>query len=70
LAAIIGGYSRKVIGYAIGKTLSPGLTIAALTVAMVKRNTVGGLFHHLRSGISVVSGVCLATHFHLPAHFL
>jgi putative transposase len=58
LAAIIDGLSRKAIGYAIGKTLSPALTISALKVAMGKRNT-DGLIHHLRSGISVLlSTVC------------
>ena len=45
LAAIIDGFSRKVIGYAIGKTLSPALTISALKVAIGKRNSVG-LIHH------------------------
>ena len=33
LAAIIDGFSRKVIGYALGRTLSPILTIAALNDA-------------------------------------
>jgi putative transposase len=46
LAAIIDGLSRKAIGYAIGKTLSAGLTIAALNDAIAKRNTGGGLIHH------------------------
>jgi putative transposase len=56
LAAIIDGYSRKVIGYAIGKTLSPGLTIAALRVAIAKRNTSGGLIHHSDQGFQYCSG--------------
>ena len=34
LAAIIDGLSRKTIGYAIGKTLCAGLTIAALLDAL------------------------------------
>ena len=58
LAAIIDGYSRKVIGYAIGKTgktLSPALTISALKVAMGKRNTVG-LIHHSDQGFQYCSG--------------
>ncbi len=33
LAAIIDGFSRKVVGYALGLTLSPKLTIAALADA-------------------------------------
>ena len=45
LAAIIDGFSRKVIGYAIGKILSPALTISALKDAIGQRNT-DGLIHH------------------------
>jgi putative transposase len=56
LAAIIDGCSRRVIGYAIGKTLSPGLTIAALRVAIAKRNTSGGLIHHSDQGFQYCSG--------------
>lgn len=53
LAAIIDELSRKVIDYAIGKTLSSSLTIAALKDAIGQRNT-DGLIHHLRSGVSVL----------------
>jgi len=48
-AAILDIYSRKIVGYAIGKTLSPKLAIAALSMAITTRNTEG-LIHHLRSG--------------------
>ena len=54
LAAIIDGYSRKVVGYAIGKTLSPALTISALKIAIGKRNTVG-LIHHSDQGFQYCS---------------
>ena len=54
LAAIIDGYSRKVIGYAIGKTLSPALTISALKDAITKRNT-GGVIHHSDQGFQYCS---------------
>ena len=54
LAAIIDGFSRKVIGYAIGKTLSPALTISALKVAIGKRNSVG-LIHHSDQGFQYCS---------------
>jgi putative transposase len=54
LAAIIDGYSRKVIGYAIGKTLSPALTISALKVAIGKRNT-DVLIHHSDQGFQYCS---------------
>ena len=48
LAAIIDIYSRKIVGYAIGKTLSPKLAIAALNMAIATRKT-DNLIHHYRS---------------------
>jgi len=39
LSVIIDIYSRKIVGYAIAKTLSPELTIAALHMAIANRNT-------------------------------
>jgi len=50
LAAIIDIYSRKIVGYAIGKTLSSELTIAALNMAIATRNT-DNLIHHSDRGI-------------------
>ena len=55
LAAIIDGLSRKAVGYAIGKTLCAGLTIAALLDAIAKRNTGGGLIHHSDQGFQYCS---------------
>jgi len=52
LAAIIDIYSRKIVGYAIGKTLSPKLAITALNMAIATRNT-DNLIHHYRSGYPV-----------------
>jgi putative transposase len=54
LAAIIDGFSRKVIGYAIGKTLSPALTISALTDAMGSRDSKD-LIHHSDQGFQYCS---------------
>ena len=54
LAALTGGFSRKVIGYALGKSLSADLAIAALTDAIPKRNT-GSLIHHSDQGIQYCS---------------
>ena len=54
LAAIIDGFSRKVIGYALGRTLSPVLTIAALNDAIRSRDT-GGLTHHSDQGFQYCS---------------
>ena len=50
LTVIIDIYSRKIVGYAIGKTLSPELTIAALKMAIANRNT-DKLIHYSDQGI-------------------
>jgi len=50
LAVIIDIYSRKIVGYAIGKSLSPQWAIAALNMAIVTRNT-DKLIHHSDQGI-------------------
>ena len=54
LAAIIDGFSRKVVGYALGLTLSPKLTIAALHDATMSRDT-GNLIHHSDQGFQYCS---------------
>ena len=55
LAAIIDGLSGKAVGYAIGKTLCAGLTIAALLDAIGQRNT-DSLIHHSDQGFQYCSG--------------
>jgi len=50
LSTIIDIYSRKIVGYAIGKTLSPKLAITALSIAIATRNTED-LIHHSGQGI-------------------
>jgi transposase InsO family protein len=54
LAAIIDIYSRKVVGYALGKTLSAELTLAALKMALATRK-VENLIHHSDQGIQYTS---------------
>lgn len=54
LAAIIDGLSRKAVGYAIGKTLSPALAISALKDAVKSRET-DGLIHHSDEGFQYCS---------------
>lgn len=54
LAAIIDGFSRKVIGYALGRTLSSTLTTAALLDAISSRDT-SDLIHHSDQGYRVLS---------------
>ncbi|GAI63858.1 unnamed protein product [marine sediment metagenome] len=50
LATILDIYSRKIVGYAIGKTLSSKLVIAALNMAIATRKT-DNLIHHSDQGI-------------------
>jgi len=50
LAAILDIYSRKIVGYAIGKTLCPELTITALNMAIATRK-IDNLIHHSDQGI-------------------
>jgi len=54
LAAIIDIYSRKIVGYAIGKTLSSKLAITALNMAIATRKT-NNLIHHSDQGIQYTS---------------
>jgi len=54
LAALIDGFSRKVVGYGLGRTLSADLAIAALLDAISKRNT-DNLIHHSDRGIQYCS---------------
>jgi transposase InsO family protein len=54
LAAVIDGFSRKVVGYALGRILTADLAIAALLDAISKRNT-DNLIHHSDQGIQYCS---------------
>ena len=54
LAAIIDGFSRRVIGYGLGRTMSADLSIAALNDAISKRDTYD-LIHHSDQGIQYCS---------------
>ena len=51
LAALIDGFSRKVVGYALGRTLSAELTVQALLDALSNRNIGGELTHHSDQGV-------------------
>lgn len=54
LAAIIDAFSRKIVGYAIGKTLAAKLPLEALKMAIRSRNT-DDLIHHSDKGIQYCS---------------
>jgi putative transposase len=51
LAAILDVYSRKVIGWAISTSLDRKLTLAALNMAIAKRNPKPGVIHHSDRGV-------------------
>jgi len=54
LAAILDIYSRRIVGYAIGKSLLPELTLAALKMALTNRR-ISNLIHHSDQGVQYAS---------------
>lgn len=54
LAAIIDAFSRKIVGYALGRTLAAELALEALKMATGERNT-DNLIHHSDQGIQYCS---------------
>jgi putative transposase len=51
LAALLDACSRKVVGWALGKTLSTNLTLKALEQAIAKRKPPAGCIHHSDRGV-------------------
>jgi putative transposase len=51
LAVILDGYSRKVVGWALDRSLAARLAIAALTDAITHRQPAPGLVHHSDRGV-------------------
>jgi transposase InsO family protein len=51
LAVILDGFSRKVVGWALERTLATRLTKAALQQAIVARQPLPGLVHHSDRGL-------------------
>lgn len=56
LAVILDAYSRRVIGWALERSLEDDLTLAALRVALAGRGAVAGLVHHSDRGVQYASG--------------
>ena len=50
LAVILDAYSRRVIGWALDRTLEDELTLAALQMAIARRVVQPGLVHHSDRG--------------------
>jgi putative transposase len=55
LAVILDGYSRKVVGWALDRTLAARLAIEALTDALTQRQPPPGLVHHSDRGVQYAS---------------
>jgi putative transposase len=56
LAVILDAYSRRVIGWALGRTLEDTLTLRALRMALDQRRPAPGLVHHSDRGVQYASG--------------
>jgi putative transposase len=56
LAVILDAYSRRVIGWALDRTLEDSLTLAALRMALTRRIVQSGLVHHSDRGSQYASG--------------
>jgi len=55
LAVVLDAYSRRVIGWALDRTLQDELTIAALGMALERRIPTPGLVHHSDRGVQYAS---------------
>ncbi len=55
LAVILDAYSRRVIGWELGRTLETELTLAALRMALSRRTISAGLVHHSDRGVQYAS---------------
>jgi putative transposase len=56
LAVILDAFSRRVIGWALDRTLQDDLTLAALRMALAQRAAQPGLVHHSDRGSQYASG--------------
>lgn len=65
VAVILDAWSRRVIGYAIGRSIDARLAIAALKAAIASRSPPAGCVHHSDRGAQYAAGAyrkLLATH--------
>ena len=60
LAVILDGFSRKVVGWALDRTLASRLASTALEQAIVKRQPPPGLVHHSDRGVQYASAQYIA----------
>jgi putative transposase len=55
LSVVLDAYSRRVIGWALGRTLQAELAVAALRMALMSRQPSPGLIHHSDRGVQYAS---------------
>jgi transposase InsO family protein len=70
LAVVLDAFSRKVVGWEMGRTLTARLAVAALEKAIAERRPAAGLVHHSDRGVQYASGeyiAILAHHQMLPS---
>jgi len=56
LAVILDAYSRRVVGWALGRTLAAELALTALRMALRSRRPLAGLVHHSDRGVQYACG--------------
>ena len=55
LAVVLDAFSRRVIGWALGRTLEAELAVTALHMALIERHPFPGLVHHSDRGVQYAS---------------
>jgi putative transposase len=55
LAVILDAFTRRVIGWALGRTLEAALAVTALRMALIERKPAPGLVHHSDRGVQYAS---------------
>ena len=56
LAVVLDAFSRRVIGWALDRSLEDELALAALRMALLERKPMPGLVHHSDRGVQYASG--------------
>src|SRR6202171_5029748 len=57
LPVVLDAFSRRVIGWALGRTLEAELAVTALRMALIERQPLPGLVHHSDRGVQYASHV-------------
>jgi putative transposase len=55
LAVVLDAFSRRVIGWALGRTLEAQLALSALRMALIERQPAPGMVHHSDRGVQYAS---------------